>query len=77
MDRSETTRRERRRTDRALLAVVGVVWLWKAVEIGGRQAGLFRRNLGWGYVVDLSFPVAVTFAVALFFLVRRVASRKS
>jgi hypothetical protein len=60
---------------RALIICLGATCLRKLVEIIGRQTGLLRRNLGWGYVVDLTIPVALTGAAGLFFIIRRVASR--
>lgn len=65
-----------RRIDPGLLSLVGALWLWKATETAGRASGVLRRNLGWGYFVDLTFPIVVTGAVGLFFLFRRVAAPK-
>jgi hypothetical protein len=56
-----------------LLVVLGAVWLWKGVEILGKESHLLRRNLGWGYLVDLTIPLAFTGALGLFFLLRRIA----
>jgi len=64
-----------RRADRTLFVLLGAVWLWKAAEIVGRESRILRRNLGWGYLVDLTVPVVFTGALGLFFLLRRVARR--
>lgn len=61
----------------ALIALIAALWCWKALEIGGRKAHLLRRNLGWGYVVDLSTPLVATGVAALFFVVRRIVSLKA
>jgi hypothetical protein len=70
-----------RRLDKVLIAVVGGLWAWKILETAGRQSGLLQRNLGWGFVVDLTIPLAATAAVAAFFIARwaarRVARRKT
>ena len=63
------------RADRTLFVLLGAVWLWKAAEIVGRESRILRRNLGWGYLVDLTVPVVFTGALGLFFLLRRVARR--
>jgi hypothetical protein len=63
-------------TDGVLLALLGALWWWKAAEVAGREAHLLRRNLGWGYVVDLSIALAFTCALGLFFLLRRIAGRQ-
>lgn len=65
-----------RRVDTVLLTVLGALWVWKIVETAGRHAHLLRRNLGWGYVVDLSVPLGFTCALALFFLVRHIAGTR-
>jgi hypothetical protein len=62
----------RRHLDAALLVALGGVWVWKVTEVVGRETRLVRRNLGWGYVVDLSIPAGLTAGVGLFFLVRRL-----
>ncbi len=54
-----------RRADRILLVLLGAVWPWKAVEITGKESHLLRRNLGWGYLVDLTIPSAFTGALEL------------
>jgi hypothetical protein len=64
-----------RRVDALLLILLGGLWVWKAVETAGRETHLLRRNLGWGYVVDLGIPLGFTGAVGLFFLLRRIARR--
>ena len=63
-----------RRADPVLLTLLGGMWIWKIAEIAGRSAGVLRRNLGWGYVVDLTVPVVVTCMLAVFFLVRCLAT---
>jgi hypothetical protein len=68
--------RASQRADGALVALAAGLWLWKAAELSGRQFGLLRRNLGWGYVVDITTPLVVTGAVASFFLVRHFLSPK-
>ncbi len=65
-----------RRTARVLVVLLAAAWLWKALEITGRQTRLLRRNLGWGYIVDLTIPLAFTGAVGAFFVLRRVAGRR-
>lgn len=62
----------RRRTDKVLVAIVAGLWGWKILEIVGRQTHLLRRNLGWGYVVDLTISAAATVALALFFIARLI-----
>ena len=50
-----------------LLAITA--WVWKGFEVVGRERGTLPRNLGWGYVVDLTAPVLLTIlalAVLLF-----------
>jgi len=64
-----------RRADRTLFVLLGVVWLWKAMEIVGRESRVLGRNLGWGYLVDLTIPIAFTGALGLFFLLRRIAGQ--
>jgi hypothetical protein len=64
-----------RRIDKLLVAIVGGLWVWKIVEIAGRVTGLLRRNLGWGYVVSLTIPVASTIALSVFFGARWAARR--
>lgn len=70
-----------RRINQLLVAIVGGLWVWKIVEIAGREAGLLRRNLGWGYVVSLTIPVASTIALGVFFgagwIARRLRERRS
>jgi hypothetical protein len=63
-----------RRADPVLLILLAGLWLWKIAEFAGRSTGLLRRNLGWGFVVDVAIPVVFTLALAVFFLVRRLAS---
>ncbi|MEJ2009378.1 MAG: hypothetical protein P8Z30_14690 [Acidobacteriota bacterium] len=62
--------------DRALEIAVCAAWLWKLGELIGRQSGLLRRNLGWGYVVDLTVPAALTAIAVLFFVIRRLLWRQ-
>ena len=72
--------RPHRRIGKALVAIVAGLWVWKILEIAGRQTGVLRRNLGRGYVVNLTIPAVATIALAVFFIarwvVRRVAARK-
>ena len=65
----------KRRIGRVLVAIVAGLWAWKILETAGRQTGVPRRNLGWGYVVDLTIPAAATVALAVFFIARWVARR--
>ena len=65
------------RADHVLLILLGAVWLWKAAEIVGRESRLLRRNLGWGYVVDLTIPLAFTVMLGLFFLLERLGHAKT
>jgi hypothetical protein len=62
---------------RALIICAAAAWLWKLAEIAGREAHLLRRNLGWGYYVDLTIPIVLTGGAALFFIIRRIAFRNS
>ena len=64
-----------RRIDKLLVAIVGGLWVWKILEISEREAGLLRRNLGWGYVVNLTIPAAATVALSVFFGTRWIARR--
>lgn len=66
-----------RHIDKVLVAIVGALWVWKIVETTGRQTGLLHRNLGWGYVVNLTIPAAATVALGVFFGARRIARRLS
>lgn len=65
----------RRRLDTLLIASVTALWVWKILEIAGREAHLLRRNLGWGYVVDLTIPVAATAGLAVFLVARWIVRR--
>ena len=56
-----------RRVDQLLIAIVGGLWVWKVLEVAGKETGLLRRNLGWGYVVNLTIPAAATIALGVFF----------
>jgi hypothetical protein len=76
MERLQKALASTRRLDPLLLTVVGALWVWKAAETAGKSTGLLRRNLGWGYVVGLTIPVVFTCALALFFLVRRIAATR-
>ncbi len=62
--------------DPILLTLLGGVWVWKMVETAGRHAHLLRRNLGWGYVVDLTIPIGISCALGVFFVVRRIVGRQ-
>ena len=64
-----------RRIDKLLVVIVGGLWVWKILEIAGRETGLLRRNLGWGYVVSLTIPAASTIALGMFFGARWVTRR--
>lgn len=66
-----------RHIDKVLVAIVGGLWVWKIVEVTGRETGLLGRNLGWGYVVNLTIPAAPTVALGVFFGARWVAHRFS
>ncbi|HXH48531.1 MAG TPA: hypothetical protein VNM47_04085 [Terriglobia bacterium] len=68
--------RRRRLIDRAIIICVGASWLWKIGEYIGRAMGVLRRNLGWGFVVDMTIPAALTVAAGLYFIIRRVAWRQ-
>jgi hypothetical protein len=59
--------------DRIALAFVAGLWLWKLVEFAGRQASWLNRNLGWGFYVDFTIPVAATVVFVLFVALRRIA----
>lgn len=59
-----------RRADPVLLILLAALWVWKIEEFVGRSTGLLRRNLGWGFVVDLTIPIVFTIVLAVFFLVR-------
>ncbi len=61
-----------RRIDRGLLLLLAGVWLWKVVEVAGRESRLLRRNLGWGYLVDLTVPLTLTGLLGALFLFRRL-----
>ena len=71
----------RGRIGKVIVAIVAGLWAWKTLEIAGRQTGVLLRNLGWGYVVDLTIPAAATIALAVFFIarwnVRQSASAKA
>jgi hypothetical protein len=66
-----------RHVGKVLVAIVASLWVWKAMEIAGRETGLLRRNLGWGYVVNLTIPIAATAALGVFFAARWVTRRLS
>ena len=67
--------RPQRRIGKVLVAIVACLWVWKILETVGRQTGVLRRNLGRGYVVNLTIPAAATVALAVFFIARWVARR--
>lgn len=64
-----------RHIDKALVTIVAGLWAWKILEIAGRETGLLHRNLGWGYVVNLTIPAAATVALGVYFGVRWIAHR--
>ena len=64
-----------RQIEKLLVAIVAGLWVWKVLGIAGRQIGLLPRNLGWGYVVNLTIPVAATVVLGVFFAARRVTRR--
>ena len=65
--------RQGRLIDRAIIICVGGTWLWKIGEYMGQATGVLRRNLGWGFYVDATVPIALTVAAGLYFIIRRVA----
>jgi len=54
---------------------VAAVWAFKIAEIGARQTKLIPGNLGWGYVVDLSIPLAITLAFGVLLAALKLRSR--
>lgn len=66
-----------RHIDKGLVTIMAGLWVWKIVEFAGRETGLLGRNLGWGYVVNLTIPAAATVALGVFFGARWVARRFS
>ena len=75
MERSRKELLSTRRADPVLLVLLAGLWVWKIAEFAGRSTGLLRRNLGWGFVVDLTIPIVFTIVLAVFFLVRHVTRR--
>ncbi len=64
-----------RKPGRVVLGLVVASWGWKILEIAGRQSGVLRRNLGWGYYVTLDAPILLTFAACFLWVVKKAIIR--
>ena len=51
-------------TKSAILPVIAL-WVMKCAELLAREYGWMPRNLGWGYLVDVTVPVVATFLLIL------------
>ena len=59
--------------DRIGLAFIALLWIWKVVEYGVREARWLDRNLGWGFYVDFTVPVVATAVFVSIVALRRIA----
>lgn len=60
----------------ALIAVL-CAWGLKLIEICARQLRIVPGNLGWGFMVDLTLPVAVTLVAGMLVAVLRIHRGRS